>query len=58
VEQTWPSAAARKRTAAAKLEQLAIRKRAEAAELQRKWEEYVAQRDAAKSKPRRRKVPA
>jgi hypothetical protein len=48
VEQTWPSLAARKRRAAERREQRAAELRAEAVELERRWHEYVAERDAAK----------
>lgn len=46
LQQTWPSLVVRKRNAAEKLERAAAQKRAEADDLQRRWEEYRARRDA------------
>lgn len=46
LQQTWPSLAARKRAGAEKREREAERMRAEADELDRRWREYVAKRDA------------
>jgi hypothetical protein len=49
LEQTWPSLAARKRLAAEKREREAARMRAEADDLERRWRDYVAKRDAKAS---------
>lgn len=47
-QHTWPGLAQRKRIAAARREAAAAKLRAEAAELDRRWREYQAARDARK----------
>jgi hypothetical protein len=48
VEQTWPARAALIRKAADRQEAEAAARRAEADDLDRRWQEYIAQRDADK----------
>lgn len=49
LQQTWPSLAARKRLGAAKREREAARMRAEADDLERRWNDYRAKRAAKAS---------
>lgn len=49
LQQTWPSLAARKRRGAEKREREAARMRAEADDLDRRWREYIAKREARAS---------
>jgi hypothetical protein len=55
-ENSLPARAAHKRLAAERREAAAARLRSEAAELDRRWREHVANREAAKQKPSRKRA--